>query len=148
MNKLHHPKNGSPIMISEMSDEHLKNTIQMYLNQLTELKQLLTQEPISRFKKAVYRTAYAPLNLQEVEHSINYKIEFLHPYLSEAMLRGIYFTIELQQVFERTGADILPRAFDSLSPQAVQISRTNKATKSISLDDNMPDLDPDTLWDF
>ena len=53
----HRTKNGEQLYISQMDDNHLKNTVKLMLKNINDAKKLANQEvPMSKFQKAMYKT--------------------------------------------------------------------------------------------
>lgn len=123
MYTLHNTRDGQQLFISMMEDDHLKNTITLYLGKLKGYKELLDAKiNISPIKMAMYG-----IDTQNMVSQAKTKIKScctrLYPYLAEAMLRGIDYKTQLQEIFERTGAE---PAFDVDFKQARVIEYTPK----------------------
>lgn len=104
MYEKHKTANGRKMMICQMDDNHLRNTILLFLKNVEEAKTLLTgtvQE--NKFRSALYgQDENLEKKAKGMIHSLTEK---LYPYLAEAMLRGISFTERMQAVYERKLAE-------------------------------------------
>ena len=101
----HRTKDGKEMLICQMDDKHLGNTINLFLNKLGEAKRLLTLEiSENKFKSALRGRSSKDLT-KAAERAIREITEKLYPYLAESMLRGIYYTERMQAIFERKGAE-------------------------------------------
>ena len=105
MLKIHKTRAGEQFFVSQMEDEHLRNTIELYLGQLKQLKGALEAKvTLNPFKSALYNVDVGAIS-EKAKGLINGVANKLYPYLAEAMLRGIDYKTELQTTFERTGAE-------------------------------------------
>lgn len=105
MYKLHSTKSGESMFISMMEDEHLQNTIMLYINKIRGQKDLLgAKVNISPMKMAMYGIDTQTL-VDTAKRTIQGTCTKLYPYLAEAMLRGFDYKAQLQEIFERTGAE-------------------------------------------
>lgn len=107
MLKVHTTREGASTFISQMEDDHLKNTITMYLSKISQLKGALEAKVnVSPFKAALYEVDVQVVSETAKKH-ISAHANKLYPYLAEAMLRGFDFSKELRVVFERDGQEAL-----------------------------------------
>lgn len=105
MYNMHRTKSGETMFISMMEDDHLQNTINMYVNKIRSQKELLgAKVNISPMKMAMYGVDTARL-VEAAKKSIKACCTKLYPYLAEAMLRGFDYKVQLQEIFERTSAE-------------------------------------------
>lgn len=105
MFEIHTTREGKQMFISQMEDEHIKNTINLYIKKLEMLKGLTVKVDLPKFKKALYNIADDEDIQAEAMDKLKDVAKALYPYLAEAMLRGIDFKTELQKVFEREGKE-------------------------------------------
>jgi len=101
MLRIHKTKEGERLFISQMTDEHLLATINMYLTKIAGYKDALASKiSISPFKAALYE-----VNVEQFAETAKARISStangLYPYLAEAMLRKMDFSDKLREVFER-----------------------------------------------
>ena len=109
----HVTKEGEKMLISEMDNSHLQNTIQYILKQINIAKNMLDGKiERNEFEKAIYGN-YKTIDKDELQEIIRTRAELLQPYLGEAMLRGLDFTSELQTTFEREGKIVVHSPFES-----------------------------------
>lgn len=113
----HRTKDGKVMFISQMSDSHLESTIMMFLNSIREYKNKLIAEDIKTSPMQSVLYDVDPKRVQkQAKHGIKVATDKLYPYLAEACLRGMDFSKELQDVYERDGTEktqfIEPSAYD------------------------------------
>ncbi len=107
MQKIHRTSDGRTILIAAMSDDHLVNTIRMYLRALSELRGIINGNAIIETCDEFTATI---LGIDEQEIIEDYKeaavelTEKIMPYLLEATLRGIDLREDFQKAFGRTKA--------------------------------------------
>lgn len=107
MLKIHTTKEGVSTFISQMEDDHLKNTINVFIRKITQLKTALEAKvSVSPFKAALYEVDVQCVS-ETAKKQISVQANKLYPYISEAMLRGFDFSKELRVVFERDGKEEL-----------------------------------------
>ncbi len=105
MLRVHTTKEKEKMFVSQMEDAHLRATINLYLNRIRTLKDALSMKvTVSPFKSALYGIDMNDLS-EQAKEKISDSANLLYPYLAEAMLRGMDFKVELQEIFERTGAE-------------------------------------------
>lgn len=106
MLRIHKTKEGDRLFISQMDDTHLVNTISLIMKRICKCKNALSSKiSISSFKAALYKVDTNSL-VESAKERIAEETNILYPYISEAMLRGMSFTKELQELFERTGQEV------------------------------------------
>ena len=107
----HVTKDGKQMFISQMDDDHLKNTINLMFANIRNAKSLLSAKvSLSNFQGALYGMSKEKISKKTAKLIKNQTRKLAH-YLAEAMLRGMNYTKELQELFERTGSD---KQFDIL----------------------------------
>ncbi len=105
MLKIHRTKEGEKMFISQMEDSHLQATINLFIKKIKDLKDALSMKVnVSPFKSALYAIDSTEI-AENAKQRISTATSLLYPYLAEAMLRGMDYTVELQELFERTGKE-------------------------------------------
>ena len=90
------------MLVAEMDDQHLSNTINLIIKTIDDLFTHLTEEStMTSRSKILYKTR---MSKEEIEDRIKESTNALKEYIFEASLRGIHFTEPLQKVFDRKGA--------------------------------------------
>jgi len=111
--QIHVTKEGNKLLISEMENSHLGNTILYILRQIDTAKKMLEgKTERSEFEKAIYGN-YKTMDKEDLQEIIRGRSEILQPYLGEAMLRGLDYTKELQETFERAEKISVHSPFES-----------------------------------
>lgn len=107
---IHKTKDGKMILISQMEDSHLKNTIDLFIKQIKECQSIMDDE-VKHKSNLDYITSgldmrnskdRAESTLKKILHTIPY-------YVYEATIRGINYTEQLQDMYSRTGSLELPK---------------------------------------
>ena len=91
MLKYHTSRDGRRILIAQMNDGHLRNTIKLYLRRAIEVRQAVTEakdDDISELDRRLYMLP--SYDAQSGSNVISEAIERLYPYLAEAFLRGTF----------------------------------------------------------
>lgn len=105
MLRKHYTRGGETMFISQMEDEHLRNTIEIFLREIEKCIGLLDfKVGLSRFKSALYKVDSEEI-ADRAEERLQKVVNKSYPYLSEALLRGMDFKDRLQEVFQRKGAE-------------------------------------------
>jgi len=104
MYEVHQTRDGITIYISQMDDEHLKNTINLKLRKIAALKGISVKVELNEFQKALYDLSEQEFSEKQANR-LRKEVGGIYAYLAEAMLRGISYTEQLQKIFERTGAE-------------------------------------------
>lgn len=106
MFETHTTKSGSTILICQMSDTRLLNTIRLYLSQIKNGRELIES---SNFQGLSIMGAIRPeLDIDKIKAKAKDSLKFLHnkvqPYIMEACLRGLAaeFTEDLQSAYGRS----------------------------------------------
>ncbi len=101
MNNIHITKDGKKMLISQMENNHLLNTIKFYLNKIESAKKYLESKiNMNNFKSALYGINNEQVS-KKAKESIPIITNKLLPYIFEAALRGVDITELLQNVYER-----------------------------------------------
>lgn len=99
--KFHTSANGSRSLISQLSDDHLKNTISLIFTRLrtakTIVKNATTTENIDLIGSGISISDMK----EEAERKIEQILETLPFYIYEATIRGFKYTEELQEIHDR-----------------------------------------------
>lgn len=99
---IHKCTNGSQMNISEMNDNHLKNTIAFILKRIQASKELLRNNAKpDAFSEALRTSPIKHFNKGELKQIVQSDTKNVCVYVAEAQLRGISVTEALQEVFER-----------------------------------------------
>ena len=105
MNKTHTTKDGSKMLICQMDDSHLKNTINYMIREINKQKANLSASvEITPLKSALYGIKKEDVS-GRAHRAIPKMVELMFPYLAEAMLRGMDFSKDLQEMLERSGQE-------------------------------------------
>jgi len=97
----HRTAKGDKLLVAEMDNGHLSNTISMFCRHIKTAKLMLQGEiKKDKFDQALFGSRY-DLDEDDIKEIINKRTEQIQPYLGEAMLRGLNFTELLQDVFGR-----------------------------------------------
>lgn len=116
--KKHTTEDGRSIFVSEMPDQHLKNTVNVLINNAQAMKALI-------------KGGAGPETITEIIHGVSRKQQIgvarekvksiyvnLAPYIMECMIRGIDFSKELADAFERDKS-----AINNALPLSLEIDR-------------------------
>lgn len=84
----HRTKDGNVMLIAEMTDSHLKNTIKLFIRKMMEVRHACATQPeLGPMERAMYGISEAdPTEGGRLLRVITQK---LYPYLAELFLRGI-----------------------------------------------------------
>ena len=111
--QFHVTKDGRKMLIAEMDDNHLENTIKYVLRQIAMAKALLDGNiKQSKFDNAIYGK-YKQFDEEDLSDLLRNRTQIIQFYLGEAMLRGMSFTNELQEVFERNEKLVVASPFET-----------------------------------
>lgn len=115
----HTDATGRTMLVAEMTDSHLLNTIKMYLTRVKQCSEYIDAvengEPVK--VNALQRTFYGdqanPMKKDMAEKLLKTSIASLPRFVMEACLRGLNVTSELQETFKRTAAytPVMPTLF-------------------------------------
>jgi hypothetical protein len=107
MNIKHITKDGKEMFITQMEDDYLKEIIQLYFDRMRKAKKALDVKiKANKLKMALYSIDESSV----AERAKGTLLKFTHeimPYIFEACLRGMQFTKDLQELYERTGKEDL-----------------------------------------
>lgn len=112
--KLHKTKNGRNMQICEMDDNHLKNTINLFLSGLNTSRNILEEKEIqTRFAKKWNKRS---MNFDDAEDFIERFQERFPHYLEEALIRNLDISREIEsyrKIIERKPeSQLLPPPLD------------------------------------
>lgn len=120
MYKFHTTADGKKMLIGQMQDQHLLNTIRLYLRKIDEALTLIKNPVLSDPMVAIFHKVVSPEKVKETaEQTIKFSIETLQPYLMEAYIRDdLVNTIkdEMQATFSRSSAMPEIDVFSKLNP--------------------------------
>ena len=102
MNLTHTTKEGQTLMIAEMDNNHLKNTVTMILKGVEMAKEVLKGKELDPFKKALYSSRTPAMSKTQAKKIIATAPENVSPYILECVIRGIDFSVEIRKTFDRT----------------------------------------------
>ena len=107
MYEIHVTNEGVQMMVCEMEDNHLLNTIKLYCRQLKKVVSLIrAAAPMDEYDRALYGIdTLKPEDAAKLTQRFATK---LAPYVLEASLRGLDVSTYLQDAFDRDGRVILP----------------------------------------
>jgi len=101
---------GRKMLICQMENDHLFNTILMLLNRLDSINRQIDGVPVN-LPKSLKMLTKNVFDDDELEVMQERTVETLYPYLAEAYLRGDqldpnnFLRERMQEVFKRTGQD-------------------------------------------
>lgn len=106
MFKKHITRNGESMLVVEMNDSHLFNTIQLMCNQIKDIRASVDpgDSTMSTLDQELYQVK--PIDAAEAARRIKDKAEALYPYLAEAWLRPAIIQgvqVVVQDAFGRIG---------------------------------------------
>lgn len=107
MLEYHTTGDGRTLLIAQMTDKHLGNTVNLLFRRVAELRDLAEVAPsMSPFSRALY--GVTEINPEEAGRVVAQAVRKLYPYIAELVLRGNNTYIEdtsdnLRQIMERTG---------------------------------------------
>lgn len=100
----HRTRDDRTMLICEMDDNHLSNTISMFITNIGKAKTLLEMTKNGGrddFESALFGD-YKSLSKHELKKIIKDNSDRLQYYLGEAMLRGMDFSKQLQELYGRS----------------------------------------------
>lgn len=99
MFRYHTTKDGQTMLICEMDDQHLVNTILLLEKKFQEIKTFSEDNVTNDYERYLYnRKVITSKELAEKTKDI---AELIAPYVLEAVLRGIQITLTVQRMFGR-----------------------------------------------
>lgn len=120
MLKVHRTRAGNKLLIAEMSDQHLVNTVKLNLAKIAKLQRGLVETPsINPYHARLY--GMPKVDIDEAARKSRNVIEHMYPYLAELYLRGLTDLVEpLRKVVGRDGQlgesmGLLPEGEDELN---------------------------------
>lgn len=107
MNEFHTTRDGEKMLIAQMTDQHLSNTISLLCRDIAQAAAVLNQgyqvDPVTQ--------ALSGINTESVraaaEETVRQTHAVLSPYVFEAALRGLRIQHGLQSAYGRSGQIIL-----------------------------------------
>ncbi len=86
MIKTHKTADGTKMLVAEMEDSHLLNTVKMHLRNAVTAKGRVNAAPVSEFARNLYGAQTDPAEAAAMVRQIMEKVE---PYVAEMWLRDI-----------------------------------------------------------
>ncbi|NDJ26249.1 hypothetical protein GS682_32740 [Nostoc sp. B(2019)] len=104
MFEIHTTKDSQSMLICQMEDRHLSNTIKSFCREIEKCRKVITQPSVENQMIAIFNSGYSQANLKEqaAQQLKNYH-QRLQPYLGEALLRGLNLSKELKIAYGRIG---------------------------------------------
>lgn len=100
--KFHTTIEGRKILISELSDDHLKNTIEMFFRHLKAASNIINAKAEDTRRIDLVGSGLTVKNFKkQAEQKISEVLEQLPFYIYESSIRGIHYTEKLQEVHDR-----------------------------------------------
>lgn len=140
---IHKTKDGKQLLIAEMDNNHIKNTIKMFCIRIEGLSDIVDNGgtnalPKSQFVIAGGAKLYKALSPEAAAGKLQYFVKKIQPYVLEAAIRGIELTAELQKAFNRQEA--LTTVVEFSNYEIVDIEESNNVQ-------NLLDYFPDTEFE-
>jgi hypothetical protein len=103
--KYHTTKEGKRMLISDMTDEHLKNTIDFIIKTLKAHQNIIKSEMTEKWNLDLVWSGISIRNLKKnAERKVWEVLEVLPAYIYEATIRGENYTEILQTLHDRKAA--------------------------------------------
>ncbi|WGV29197.1 hypothetical protein [Halotia branconii] len=103
MFETHTTKDGQSMLICQMEDRHLSNTIKSFCREIEKCRKILTQPTAENQLIAVFNPTYSQANLKsQAEKQLKNYHQKLQPYLAEAFLRRLNLVNEVRIAYGRT----------------------------------------------
>lgn len=100
----HITKDGQSMLICQMDDKHLSNTIKAYCREIEKCRKVVTQPSVENQMIAIFSSNYSQANIKEqAANHLKIYHQKLQAYLGEALLRGLSLSNELKIAYGRTG---------------------------------------------
>lgn len=113
MFETHETRDGQEMMICQMSDEHLLNTIRVYCTKIEQCVKVINGiQNIEGGKLiAVLNPKYSQENMiEQATYTIKKLDKNIQPYIMEAALRGINVTELIQKAYQRKAKIATPES--------------------------------------
>lgn len=99
-----HTNSNGTILICQMDDRHLSNTIKAYCRHIERCRKIITQPTAENQMIALFNPTYSQSNVKaDAQLALKQYHTKLQPYLGEALLRGLNLSRELKIAYGRTG---------------------------------------------
>lgn len=107
-NMTHESKDGRVLLLANMDENHLKNTVRSHLRKIREAKETLANTGGLKVFGAFYGQKVGDIE-GKMLRQINQSARMLPDYIMECMIRGIEFREELANAFDRPLNAMEPR---------------------------------------
>lgn len=107
-NMTHEAKDGRVLLLANMDENHLKNTVRSHLRKIREAKETLANTGGLKVFGALYSQKVGDIE-GKMLRQINQSARMLPDYIMECMIRGINFREELANAFDRPLNAMEPR---------------------------------------
>lgn len=98
--KVHKTFEGDEMYIAEMDDSHLKNTIDLHILNFKKAAKALNKKDTNTINGILYKNV--GMTAEKAKWHINDISEKLPAYIMEAVIRGIDYSKQLQEIFGRS----------------------------------------------
>ena len=106
MYQIHKTKAGETMLIGQMTDSHLQNTIRLYLRRIEDAMALIKNPVLDDPMVAIFHDVVAPERVKaQAEEAIKARVAAIQPYLMEAFMRPDLVAIvseEMRATFGRS----------------------------------------------
>jgi hypothetical protein len=137
MYNYHKTKESDIMLICEMEDSHLANTIRYFGRKLESMRRLADNGKISEYEKRLYnRQSISQTDLADITKEVANR---LAPYALEASLRGLPITEDIRRIFMRTQK--VERQTD-----VIHLLENEKNRVDTTLNEILHDLDEQYIW--
>lgn len=134
----HTTKDGKTMLIAEMDNNHLSNTINLICSRISDIAQILDSgTPLKSMTKSQavmlnIDEVYKEIDEEHLEDILHSATEHLQPYVFEASLRDMNVTPILQRTFKRSEALVIVN--DSFRKYIGENTNTNE-NDSLSIEE-------------
>lgn len=140
MLEIHTQENGVSMLIAEMDDDHLTNTIQMLCTKIQLLGEIISTKNVE-FENPIVQALMPKLDTANIQKQAKEKLQsfdqIIKPYVHEAALRGLDVSKMLQDAYQRkTALPSRTKAILKLLNQSIKQSLKDYENEVIDMDDN------------
>jgi hypothetical protein len=97
----HQTSDGKIILIANLEDSHLKNIVNLHIIRIKQAKEILSQGATFKIQEALLNHSSSNLEAKMLKQ-IKVAAAALPAYIMECAIRGIDYSKELQNAFDRT----------------------------------------------